>query len=236
MIVDSKGVVEEVEKYRNDCRPEKTTIVLLAESHAHTSQIEFRQLLREDFLHHDGSRCRYVNYVYCIGNSESWALESEHPIIRRTWQYWRILYSCLHLIRRNEDFHEFEGGSSEDRVKRKLALILDLRRKGIWLLDSSIIGINLLENKTRKKIIRRCWESKLQDLFSELMTDGLRCVITIGATVYQILEPELTTMGLEVVREDQPQRRGSYMSNYRDFFRVCQQYRLPNSVGSNNQS
>lgn len=136
LVLDSKAVVEEVDKYRNDWKPPKTTFVLLAESHAHTTERQFAQLLKRQFNHKDGTRSRYVNFVYCIGNSESFALEHRMETRSPTTQYWRILYSCLNPIRRNEDFYKFEEGSSEERASKKAVLLNDLKKAGIWLLRS----------------------------------------------------------------------------------------------------
>ena len=228
LILDSSHVVEEVEKYRLDFKPPRTSVVILAESHAHTTQKEFRRLLKDNFRHYDGSRCRYVNYVYCIGNSESYALEREYPTRRRTSQYWRILYSCLHQVSNNSDFHEFEGGESKDRVGRKQELIRNLKNNGIWLLDSSLIGVNILAAETRKQIIGICWETWLKDLISQLKNEGLLCVMTVGASVHEMLSQDLKEMGLAIVKLDQPQNRlkGGYWKNYKRIYDACERYGL----------
>ena len=228
LIIDSKDVVEEVEKYRRDWKPTKTTIVLLAESHAHTTQEEFNRFLKSDFQHNDGTRCRYVNYVYCIGNSESFALEHEDVTKRKTYQYWRIFYSCLHVVSDNSDFHDFEKGSSEDRVKRKKELLHELARNGIWLLDSSIIGINVLDNEARQLVFSKSWEFRLEQEFKALMTEGLKAVIIIGGTVNEALRSKLQLMNLDLVKVDQPQRRlkGGYITNYGLIYKTCEKYRI----------
>jgi hypothetical protein len=228
LILDSKDVVEEVEKYREDNRSKKTSIVLLAESHSHTTQQEFNRLLKTDFRHSDGTRCHYVNYVYCIGNSESDALEHEGATKRKTSQYWRIFYSCLNHVKQNSDFHKFEHMLPEDRVSFKTNLLSDLKKNGIWLVDASIIGINVLDAKARNQIIKICWEARLQSLFRELKDEGLTCVIIIGGTVNEALRSHLEEMKLKVIRVDQPQRRlkGGHVRNFQIIYKTCQKYKL----------
>ena len=119
LILDSPEVVEEVEKYRQDLKPKKVRIVLLAESHVHTTEKEFSKFLKKDYLHNDGTRCKYVRFVYCLGSSESKILEKPEPAVRRRGQFWRILYSCFHRINATSDFALFDGGSDEERLEQK---------------------------------------------------------------------------------------------------------------------
>lgn len=216
-MLDSKAVVEEVEKYRKDWKPpEKTTVVLLAESHAHTTDAEFDSLLKKDYTHSDGTRCRYVNFVYCIGNSESYALENEETTPHATSQYWRVLYSCLHPP--SEDgFHKFEAGSSKDRVARKIGLLTELKDAGIWLLDSSIVGINVLDREARRDVIRKCWDKRLASVLKGLKKRDLRSVILIGRPVELELRPDVSAMNLDVRAVLQPQAhvKGGYMRFYK---------------------
>lgn len=226
-MLDSKAVVEEVEKYRQDWKPSKTKVVLLAESHAHTTQAQFNRLLKKDFHHRDGTRCRYVNFVYCIGNSESYALEKETSIRSSTTQYWRILYSCLNPIRGNRDFYLFVSGSSRDRINHKRKLLNDLKKARIRLVDASIIGINVLDIEARRDVIRKCWNSRLASMLKRLRIAGLRSVITVGSPVSDELQSDLEEMKLEVKTIPQPQAHviGGYLSYYKLIHQTCQKYR-----------
>lgn len=224
LILDSPEVVEEVEKYRQDLKPKKVRIVLLAESHVHTTEKEFSKFLKKDYLHNDGTRCKYVRFVYCLGSSESKILEKPEPAVRRRGQFWRILYSCFHRINATSDFALFDGGSDEERLEQKIKLLGELKSNGIWLVDASIVGINVLNKKTRIVVMKKCWQGYVGQTLKGLKE--LEKVVVIGETVNQALSEDLKSLGVEVNKVPQPQAHipGGYLPHYRKIFYTCQSH------------
>jgi len=224
LLLDSYEVVEEVEKYRQDCRPKTVKVVLLAESHVHTTEKEFSKLLKKEYRHSDGTRCRYVRFVYCLGSSESQVLEQPELAKRRRGQFWRVLYSCMHPINSNSDFLPFDGVSAEERLNEKISLLGELKANGIWLVDASIVGINGLDREARDEIIQKCWETSVGQTLRRLK--DLKQIIVIGETVHKALADELKEIGVNVDKVPQPQARtpGGYLPYYRKISDICQRY------------
>ncbi|MFI5421628.1 MAG: hypothetical protein ACHQ1H_11730 [Nitrososphaerales archaeon] len=63
-------------------------------------------------------------------------------------------------------------------------------------------------------------------MFEKLKSEGLVCVMTIGATVYETLHFYLDKMNFDVVKLDQPQARleGGYWTNFKRIYNTCQKY------------
>jgi len=221
LILDTPDVIEEVERYRQDCKPEVVKTVLLAESHSHTPEKEFSQFLKKECLHDDGSRCRLVRFVYCLGASESQVLEYPEAARHRPWQFWRVLYSCKHQIKATSDFISFDGVSSEQRLKNKLELLDDLKASGVWLVDASVVGINGLNRDARIEIMQTCWQGYVGQELRELKS--LKKIVVVGDTVYRALSKELKELGVEIGQVPQPQKRveGGYVPYYQKIFKFC---------------
>src|SRR6266516_1132984 len=84
--IDSFEIVEEVARLRDLWKPEKVRVVLLAESHAHTSQNEFDTPWHTPDNMYQG---KFVRFVYCLANGET----ELAPSIRDnkgTSQFWKI--------------------------------------------------------------------------------------------------------------------------------------------------
>src|SRR3989442_3457557 len=130
---DSFNVVREVERYRQLWKPDKVRVILLAESHVRTSQ--------EDFAHqwsyprpNPAYGGNFVRFVYCLANGERDLVPMASN--KGTWQFWKILFSCINKVSGNGEFSPILKGTSQDfdlRMRNKIQLLQDLREDGIWL-------------------------------------------------------------------------------------------------------
>src|SRR6266446_7651838 len=122
--IDSLEAVREVERYRQFWRPDKVRVVLLAESHVRTSP--------EDFAHHWSYTAdrvyqgNFVRFVYCLANGERDLV----PIASNqgTWQFWKILFSCINEVSGNRDFSPILKGTTQGfntRMRTKIHLLQD---------------------------------------------------------------------------------------------------------------
>ena len=142
-------------------RPNKINVILLAESHVLTSDVDFKiRLDHSDFNKLASNYPRkFVRFVYCIGYSESrlFANKPLNPNFKnlRTWQYWKLFCTCASNSPKISCDSVLKGStkSIKERVKSKIKLLEELKEKGIWLVDSSIVGINKLPRKQREEII-----------------------------------------------------------------------------------
>jgi hypothetical protein len=219
--IDSLDVVREVERYRQFWRPDRVRVVLLAESHVRTSL--------EDFAHHWSYQAdrvykgNFVRFVYCLGYGERDLV----PIAsnKGTWQFWKILFSCINQVSGNRDFSTILKGSIQrfhPRMRGKIQLLEDLKRAGIWLVDASITGINGLSQNVKNETISMCWKHHIGPMMVNL-APGLEHVIIIGNGVERVLSGNLQDLGLACLTIPQPQSRlkGGYSRYFQECYEIC---------------
>jgi hypothetical protein len=159
---DSFRVVQEVEAFREYWRPYKPCVVLLAESHVATRKEDFKLKLDRKILRRLGLGdypSHFVRFVYCLGAGERGLLPAGAGGENRSkWQFWRILWSCENdPSTQHFDFTRKATPDFDTRVAKKVRLKA-LRRRGIWLLDASIIGINGQEPNVKREVTSVSWE------------------------------------------------------------------------------
>ena len=142
--------VELVERYRRYWRPKRPRVVLLAESHVHTSDNDRRSCMREMSALSDYP-CNYARFVYCLTYGESSLLKGKAPSKNPgTPQFWKLFHSCQDCAwdnAGNADFSPILKGAKkgtpdlEQRIQNKLRLLHTLRERGIWLVDASIMAL-----------------------------------------------------------------------------------------------
>ncbi len=202
------SVIELVERYRDFWRPRKgrLTHVLLAESHMWTPLNEINFVINNniignapiDELINNNYPQNFVRYVYCLAYGENELINNVPADFsnRGTSGYWELFYSCVHDIRPMLDndtnfdiiFQDVLKGGTPDfnsRINNKVDLLCNLKKNGIWLVDSSFVGVNKLIEKLRVDIIKKCWELKIQGLLENIVGDFK--ILTIGKTVDKAL-------------------------------------------------
>lgn len=217
-----------VDQYRQYWKPDKIKIMLLAESHVFTTD-EDRKIeipLIDDL---PGYPRFYAKFVYCLGYGERYIIKNDsHPKRDGTPQYWKIFYSCNNYVDKDEDFKPILKKTSDDeRILKKINLLRNLKQRGIWLVDSSIIGVYDRSKKHRQmnEIIKISWREYIKYVVQEA---NPRYVICIGKRVHKVLSRELNELlGDRYSVIPQPQAHltsKEHMLNWKKYFTICKEY------------
>jgi hypothetical protein len=236
--IDSLDVVKQVEQYRQFWKPEKASVFLLAESHVYTSDEEFNvccdKPMQSRFIMNYPAQ--FVRFVYCLGYGESEILNKDIEKNSGTWQYWEIFSSCVAKNYRNLGFQNILKGKTSllQRLRNKVNVLQEMKRRGIWLLDASIVGIagTVTDFKIKEKIISTCWDAYLQKV---IIDSKPKHIIVIGKGNHSVegilkwrIELLKASLGLTYSVLYQPQGiRGDpekQLENYREFQRICSKY------------
>lgn len=188
---ESLESVQLVETYRRYLKPEKVRVVLLAESHVFTPD-EDRQIVVPPLSELPGCPTQYARFVYCLGYGEKKLTNSPlHPKRDGTPQFWKIFFSCNNPVSSLQDFSPILGQTTPNqRLMNKIRLLKDLKEKGIWLVDASIVGLY----KEGKKIpnmflaLEESWRSYTREV---VISANPEHVICIGKGVANIVENDL---------------------------------------------
>lgn len=231
-LVDSLEVVKQVEEYRQFWKPKEIRVILLAESHVHTDkqdyEIKCNRLILDKLI--SDYPTNFVRFVYCLGYGENQLLNRSIKNNRGTTHYWKIFSSCVAENENDLGFHKVlkTRASFMQRIRNKVNILQNMRKKGIWLVDASIVGIyrsGIKNPKTIKRIIEICWENHLAKMIKESQP---RHIIVIGKRVQNILGSELQKLDfpITVVRQPQGDRRNSHkqLEKYRKCQRICARY------------
>ena len=216
-----------VEEYRRYFKPEKVRVVLLAESHVFTSD-EDRRIAIPPIDGLPGYPTLYARFVYCLGNGErDLTNDPHHPQGDGTPQFWKVLYACDNRIENLEDFRPVQRGTSfPQRLQNKIQLLKNLRAKGIWLVDASIVaiygrGVNV-SKRSMTEVLRKSWESYTRQVVTSVNPERVICV---GKGVAGVVETDLRALfpgRYEVI--PQPNARLSsieHMGNYQRYYNIC---------------
>ncbi len=219
---DSFEVVENVETYRNLWKPDRVNVVLLAESHVHTSQDDFLEWSYGKNPTYGG---RLVRFVYCLGYGENVVKISSNP---GTSQFWKILYSCLHRVPEKHAFAPILKSLTRDqdqRIANKIRLLQELKKAGVWLVDASIIGINERDSNLKSRIVAESWDTYTGPLI-ERLDPRPRNIIVIGYGVAKTLQTRLKRLNIPTHRIPQPQgwRKPGYAQFYQECFEICSKF------------
>ena len=225
--VDSVGVVRQVEEYRQYWRPEKVNVVLLAESHVYTEYEDFKAKLNGFILHSLLPKypLGFVRFVYCLGYGENDLLNRRIKKNTGTWQFWEIFSSCIAEDEGDLGFNKVlktETRSFITRIHNKIGVLQKLKKKGVWLLDASIVGLygsGEKDPRVIEKILDICWKNHIEDMILEARP---RHIIVIGKGVESILYDSLqrTNTPRTVIRQPQGDRRSS--QEQLEKYKICQ--------------
>lgn len=231
--LDSLNVVNEVDKYRQFWKPEKTNVILLAESHVYTSQKDFSVKLNQKFLenHLEQYPTNFVRFVYCLGYGETQLLTKSLNDKRNsgTPQYWKIFSSC---VAENDEDLGFDGilktqTNFYGRIENKINVLNKMKKKGVWLLDASIVGLygsGRKDYKTTEHVLKICWKNYISNLIDEV---NPKHIIVIGKGVGNALRFYLRRENYDFTVIPQPQARGSsdwQLENFRNYQRICSKF------------
>jgi hypothetical protein len=217
--------VELVETYRRFFKPERVRIVLLAESHVFTTD-EDREIQIPPVMDLPGYPTQYARFVCCLGYGERNLTKSPlHPKRDGTPQFWKILISCRDSISGATDFLPILGHTAYcQRLQNKIALLRDLKKKGIGLVDASIVALY----KSGRKIpnmfhaLQESWDSYTRDV---VLDANPKHVICIGKGVAGVVRSDLDKYfhGRHTVVAQPNAHLSSqeHMSNFMSCSRLC---------------
>ncbi len=224
--------VELVERYRRFWRPDKVRIILLAESHVFTTEADRGNSVSQiDRL--PGYPTEYAKFVYCLAYGEN-NLKGNRQHSKRdgTPHFWKIFYSCNNHVTNKNDFNPIlKSTKYEQRLNNKVELLLSLKEKGIWLVDSSIVALykksdtndsNKPPSKIMLSAIRKSWEYYTADVIKEADPNYVIC---IGMGVEKALKDDLEKLFANRYKAiEQPNARLSsedHMANFREYGNIC---------------
>jgi hypothetical protein len=230
--IDSLEVVKQVEEYRQYWRPEKVNVVLLAESHVYTEDEDYEAELDEFGLRSlPKYPLRFVRFVYCLGYGENGLLNRRVKKNAGTWQYWEIFSSCVAENEYDLGFNKVlktETRSFITRIYNKIGVLQKLKKKGVWLLDASIVGLygsGEKDSRVTEKVLGICWKNYIKDMILEA---NPRHIIVIGKGVEAILHNNLQKINSPrtIIRQPQGDRRSSQeqLEKYKICQRICAKF------------
>ena len=171
--------------------------------------------------------------MYCLGYGEKQLTKNlVHPKRDGTLQFWKIFYSCNKQVENNADFVPILSKTKyKQRMSNKINLLIELKAKGIWLVDASIIALynnrkNLYSNRKKpeeyKKFIRFSWEGYTKNVVEESKPEK---IIVIGKEVDKVIRKDLKNIcngNYDVI--DQPNAwlpAKQHLENYIKYYTLC---------------
>ena len=174
--VEAPTVAQLVEEHRWFWKPPKVRLVLLAESHVRTSESDLMRTIQTQNYNqllagHPQPPSQYVRLIYNLGYGEP---EILHPgpvtPAGGTPGFWKIFATIAGLLPIPPS-----GNQAKRHARRlwKVAVLQNLQRRGVWLLDASVHAVYLgnrlrLPNHVTTKLHQQWWEHYGQPLLDEL--------------------------------------------------------------------
>lgn len=118
------------------------------------------------------------------------------------------------------------GASFPQRLQNKIHLLKNLRAKGIWLVDASIVAVYgnriNVSRRSRTEVLRKSWESYTKQVVTSANPERVICV---GKGVARVVDSDLQVLfhgRYEVI--PQPNARLSskeHIANFQRYYEVC---------------
>lgn len=228
--IEPFAIVQTVDEYRMYWKPEKVRIILLAESHVHTTREEFLSELDCTVLNLPGYPKNFIRFVYCLGYGENSVLCKAISKNPGSLGFWKIFFSTCNHVTTLDDFSPLmKTRSFHDTVPNKIGLVHEMKKRGIWLVDASIIGINGEHRPSPgnyRKILLHCWDYHIKEMIAGSAPEQ---VIIIGKGVGHVLGNRVSqVIGRQPVIISQPNGHISREERFEDFrqlYRICSEAR-----------
>ena len=214
-----------VEAYRQYFRPARVRVVLLAESHVHTTA-EDRAIPIPPIPVLPGYPRQYAKFVYCLGYGERDLTKHEsHPSRDGTPQFWKVFFSCANRVSSLADFGPILGATPyAQRLQNKIELLNELKERGVWLVDTSVVA---LYNRGAKvpNLNRALVESWRGYTRAVVMSVDPEHVVCIGKAVADAVADDLrASLPVKVTKIAQPNAylsSAEHMSNFQQYTAAC---------------
>lgn len=218
-------VIELVETYRQYFKPDTVKVILLAESHVYTTASDAKITIPQ-IAELPMYPTKYAKFVYCLGYGERHLTKSLfHPMRDGTPQFWKIFASCNTEGNVEDSFKQVQCTTqTEERIRNKIKILLSLKEKGVWLVDTSIAALYHRGKKLNNmnEALFESWKCYTRNV---VFSANPSHVICIGKGVARIVEADLKERFSEnysVV--EQPNAFLSseeHLANYQHYSNVC---------------
>jgi hypothetical protein len=209
-----------VQEYREYWKPDKVKTILLAESHVFTSDEE-RSIKTKHLGGLPGYPSQYARFVYCLAYGEKSLKQGDASTKRDdgTPQFWKLFYACNNRIKGLEDFYPVRKKKTSDdgRIQAKIGLLEELKRKGVWLVDTSIVALYPKDSKPRglvEKVVKASWDAFTRDVVCACKPEQVIC---IGKGVEHAIGEDLKKLVSKVTVINQPNARLRSEEALKDF-------------------
>lgn len=243
--IEPLSVWERVDEHRTFWRPEKTRLLLLAESHVHTALSELEHVLRPTAMLPQNMPLGFVRLVYSLGYGENGSLTQpiRHPRNDGTWQFWKIFSACVHEAQANSAFASvLKGGTpnATHRLANKVSVLKSLQERGVWLLDASVAALYSPTGSRRAKphprlrdrVLKTSWDAVIRETIVMAEPEAILC---IGMEVARSLAARLGELGIPWGAIHQPQSHlesAGHMKNWAAYYRIAAKPRLVRELPS----
>ncbi|MGA2682015.1 MAG: hypothetical protein ABSF44_09480 [Candidatus Bathyarchaeia archaeon] len=232
--IESFEVLKQIQEYWNYWKPINTVnVLLLAESHVYTSQEDFEasysKIKLESFI--KNYPIKFVRLVYCFAYGEPDLLNESLEDNSGTTQFWKIFCACTSKTENDLAFRRIlkSDVSFFPRMRNKVNILNELKARGIWLIDSSLVGIYRGAIDEKSDVICASWDNYVKDVVIQAHP---KYIAVIGKGVADSLGRRLSsicsTINADYTVLPQPQAvRGPHeeqMEYYRQYQRICSKY------------
>lgn len=203
--IEPYEVVKSVHQYRMYWKPEKINVVLLAESHVFTDELAFSH--RHNFNALANYPQEYVRFVYCLSYGDSQSL-TQNYLSRNsgTPQFWQLFNQSI-----GGNYRVTNNSNADDKRHEKISLLFDMVRRGVWLMDCSIVGVytkggSVIDYSEYNQILRISFEKFNLPV---IKTINPTKIIVVGQRVYNLIKYALPK-GISTDWIHQPNARVSH--------------------------
>ena len=234
------SVSERAEQHRRYWQPERTRVVLLAESHVFTESAELDSALCTDAVVPVDLPRGFVRLVYSLGYGENELLSTPiyDPPNKGTPQFWKIFQNCIRSPGVAPDHAVVQRTGNPDpesRLREKLRVLQSLRERGVWLIDASIAALYLPGRpkpaaRVREAVLQASWDSYTGAVVATVEPEAVLC---IGVGVMRALSSRLNHLGTPWSGVHQPQSHltaDEHASILDTYAAVCTEPRAVKSV------
>lgn len=216
--VEPFEIVKQVHQYRMYWKPETVKTLLLAESHVFTSAELFAQ--RHIFDGLAGYPEEYVRFVYCLSYGDSDSILNPLPgKSSGTPQFWKLFNETVKRDLRvtncpdknktvAANFCVVNNPDKADKRAEKIALLQEMQKKGVWLMDCGITGVYVPggqapSSNDYNQILKTSFDKYCLPIIEETNPQQ---IIVVGQRVYNLLKADYKlSMNLDWIH--QPQAR-----------------------------
>ena len=225
--------VKLVEEYRRYWRPKNVRVILLAQSHVHTTDEERKfevSCKGVPNYPHDYPR-NYARTIYCLAHGDNYLINcSKVPTTNDVGmqQYWQLLYSCENYVKVTSDFASLFIGKTPNpnkRIPNKINLLNSLHKRGIWLMNGSIMALSINRKKLPFAIIKKALQTSWDNYTGQVVKEANPAhIIVIGTRIGKALQERLPDNHTVIPAPGSHLPKKQFFYNWRKYYKLCQKY------------